>query len=153
MPVKRKGKKSDKGKAPMTASDEVPQITKGSIVRGRACGHGSSGTVGATDESGSGGSKQQHSPENCPREVLEPHTVAPMMSGNDPTVFGNESYDSVQDDASDGHDSADGGETQAGDNLAGDTQEGDPQNTQPKSKTKKPRNRIVLVAIFKLYFN
>jgi hypothetical protein len=73
-----------------------------------------------------------------------------MMSGNDPTVVGKESCDSVHDDASDGHDSADGGETQDGDNLAGDTQEDDHQNTQPKSKTKKPRNSIVLVAIHAL---
>jgi hypothetical protein len=43
--------------------------------------------------------------------VLEHRTVAPMMSGNDPTVVGKESCDSVHDDASDGHDSADGGET------------------------------------------
>ena len=72
----------------MTASDEVPQIRKGSIVRGRACGHGARGTVCGTDGSGSGGSKQQHSPENTSREVLKPRTVAPMMSGNDPTVAG-----------------------------------------------------------------
>lgn len=120
----------------MTASDEVPQIRKGSIVRGRACGHGARGTVGGTDGSGSGGSKQQHSPENTSREVLEPRTVAPMMSGNDPTVAGKESYDSDHVDASDSHDSADGGETQDAVNLAGDTQEGDTQNTQPMSKTK-----------------
>jgi hypothetical protein len=111
MPVKRKCKKSDKCKAPMTASDEVPQITKGSIVRERACGHGSIGTIGATNGNGSCGSKHKHSQENCSREVLEPRTVAPMMSGNDPTVVGKETCDSVHDDASDDHDSADGGET------------------------------------------
>ncbi|WAR11438.1 hypothetical protein MAR_025618 [Mya arenaria] len=88
MPAKKKFKKSDKCKTPMTASDEVPQITKRSIVRGSACCHGASGTVGAKDGSGSGGSKQQHSPENCSVDVLEPRNVSPMMSGNDSTVVG-----------------------------------------------------------------
>ena len=76
--------------------------------------------------------------ENTSREVLEPRTVAPVMSGNDPTVAGKESYDSDHVDASDSHDSADYGETQDAVNLAGDTQEGDTQNTQPMSKTKTP---------------
>ncbi|XP_052785960.1 uncharacterized protein LOC128221386 [Mya arenaria] len=136
MPAKKKFKKSDKCKTPMTASDEVPQITKRSIVRGSACCHGASGTVGAKDGSGSGGSKQQHSPENCSVDVLEPRNVSPMMSGNDSTVVGKESCDSVHDDASDVHDSTDGGETQ----------EDVTQNTKPKSKTKKPRNRIVIIS-------
>lgn len=66
-----------------------------------------------------------------------------MKSGNDPTMVGKESYYSYHDDASDGHDSADGRETQDGNNLAGDTQEDDTQNIHPLSKTEKPRNLIV----------